>query len=176
MRTHLASAIAIALIATSAAAQQPASGKVAVISIQPITSMLTIYTGEVELAMSRSATIGVGATQFGGGDIGGNFNYLSGDLKLRYYPDSRAFQGFSFGGSVGMTRVSASSDNTQDSGSATAPSVGILLDYNWLLGSSKSFYVGIGAGAKALFLNSDEFQEDVTVRYPTARLSVGIAF
>ena len=177
MHTRLVSTLIIsAVIAGAAHAQAPLSGKSSVLSIQPVSSMLTVYTGEYELALSRSATVGVGATKFGGGDIGGSFNYLSGDLKLRYYPDGRAFQGFSFGGSVGMTRVSASSDNLQDEGSVTKPSIGIMLDYGWLLGASKSFYVGMGVGAKALFLHGNEFEEDFTARYPTARLSVGLAF
>ena len=177
MRSRLLSTLLIATVtATTAGAQTSAAGKSAVFSIQPITTMLTIYTGEVELAMSPSVTLGAGATYWGPDFDDEDFSYLSGDLKVRYYPDARAFQGFSFGGSVGLTRVAASSSNTQDNGSATKPSVGVMLDYNWLLGANKSFYVGLGAGAKALFINEDEFNSNITLRYPTARLSVGWAF
>jgi uncharacterized protein DUF3575 len=178
MRSRFLSTLLIATVAATAArAQTATSGKSAVLSIQPITSMLTIYTGELELAMSPSATIGVGTTYWSPDFDGEGFTYLSGDLKVRYYPDARAFQGFSFGGSVGLTRVSASSSNTQDNGSVTKPSIGLMLDYNWLLGANKAFYVGIGAGAKAVFINEDEFNnQSLTFRYPTARLSVGWAF
>ena len=176
MRTRLVSAFLIVATASAVRAQTISSGKSAVFSVQPISTMLTFYSGEAELAMSPSATIGIGGSHLGVGELGDNFTYTSGDLKLRYYPDARAFQGFSFGASVGMTRVTASSDNTQDSGSATKPTVGVFLDYNWLLGASKSFYVGMGAGAKKLFIGGDEFQESVTASYPTVRMSVGWAF
>ena len=178
MRSRLLSTLLIvAVTATAAGAQAPiSSGKSTVFSIQPISTMLTVYSGELELALSRSATLGVGATYWGPDFDDEEFSYLSGDLKLRYYPEGRAFQGFSFGGSLGLTRVSATDNNTQDSGSATKPSVGVMLDYGWLLGASKSFYVGLGAGAKAVFINDDEFNSNITVRYPTARVSVGWAF
>jgi hypothetical protein len=161
------------LVAGSASAQSnPApTGKSGVLSIQPISAMLTVYSGEGELAINRSVTLGVGATYWDAGSLGAdNASYLSGDFKVRYYPEAHALQGFSFGGSVGLTRVSES-----DTLSQTSPSIGVLLEYSWLLGASKTFYVAAGLGAKAVFVNTDDFN-DVTARYPTARLSVGFAF
>ena len=176
MRSLLSSVLIATVIATAAGAQAPVSGKSSVFSIQPISTMLTVYSGEFELAMSRSTTLGIGATYWGPDFDDAEFSYLAGDLKFRYYPEGRAFQGFSFGGSAGLTRVAASDNNTQDNGSVTKPSIGVMLDYGWLLGTSKSFYVGLGAGAKALFMSDDEFNQDITLRYPTARLSIGWAF
>ena len=174
--TYLMSALVLTVLGIGAAeAQAPTSGKISVLSIQPISTMLTVYSGEFELAMSRSATIGIGATHLGA-ELGEDFTYTSGDVKLRYYPEGRAFQGLSFGASVGMSRVAASSQNTQDSGSETKPSIGVMLDYGWLLGAQESFYVGLGAGAKAVFVGHDDFDAPGTFRYPTARLSVGWAF
>lgn len=46
---------------------------------------------------------------------------------------------------------------------------------NWLLGASKAFYVGLGLGAKRLFVDEKEVA-DVSGGYPTARVSVGFAF
>ena len=161
------------LVASSASAQaNPApTGKSGVLSIQPISAMLTVYSGEGELALNRSVTLGAGATYWDAGSLGDDdFTYLSGDLKLRYYPEAHALQGFSFGGSVGLTRVAEA-----DTVSQTSPSIGVMLEYGWLLGQSRSFYVGVGLGAKAVFINTDDF-DSVTARYPTARLSVGFAF
>lgn len=154
-----------------------------VLSIQPLSAMLTIYSGEFERRITPTMTLGVGATYWGGGfeeeDSSGDVSYTSGDLKLRYYPGAQPFQGFSFGAQVGMTRVTGqvSDDFTGESeeGSASGPTFGIALDYNWLLGPTQSFYVGLGLGAKALFID-EESVDNATARYPTARISVGYAF
>lgn len=146
-----------------------------VISIQPLSAMLTVYAGEFERRLTPSVTIGIGGTYWNAGDD--EFTYTSGDVKLRYYPSAQALQGFAFGGSVGLTSVEANDENTQDSGSASGPNIGVLLEYSWLLGERRNFFVGLGAGAKALLISDDEFSDDsVTLRYPTARISVGFAF
>ena len=175
MRFKTMSIAALVCLIPRLASAQEQTGKAAVISIQPISAMLTVYAGEVELAMSRSATIGVGGTYWSPDVIDGDFNYLSGDLKIRYYPEGHPFQGFSFGGSVGVTHLSASASSSS-SGSATGPSIGVLLDYNWLLGAEKAFYVGLGLGAKTLFISDKSVADQATLHYPTMRLSVGWAF
>ena len=174
MRFKTVSVLALACLIPRLASAQERIGKAAVISIQPISAMLTVYSGEAEIAMSRSATIGVGATYWSPDIIDGDFNYLSGDLKFRYYPEGRAFQGFSFGGSVGVTHLSAT--DSSSSGSAGGPSIGVTLDYNWLLGAEKAFYIGLGLGAKTLFISDKSVAEQATLHYPTMRLSVGWAF
>lgn len=175
MRFKTMSVLALVCLTPRLASAQERTGKAAVISIQPISAMLTVYAGELELAMSRSATIGVGGTYWSPDVIDGDFNYLSGDVKVRYYPEGRAFQGFSFGGSVGVTHLSASA-NSSSSGSASGPSIGVMLDYNWLLGAEKAFYIGLGLGAKTLFISDKSVADQATLHYPTMRLSVGWAF
>ena len=174
MRFARMSVVALVCLAPGLASAQEPTGKAAVISIQPINAMLTVYAGEAELAMSRSATIGFGATYWSPDVIDGDFNYASADVKIRYYPEGRPFQGFSFGGSVGYTHLGAT-DNTT-SGSAGGPSIGVMLDYNWLLGAQKAFYVGLGLGAKTLFISDKQVADEATLHYPTMRLSVGWAF
>jgi hypothetical protein len=177
MRVTQLSLVAFATLAPCLAnAQQEPPGKAAVISIQPLSAMLTVFAGEAEIAMSRSATWGVGATYWSPAVFGGDFAYLSGDVKFRYYPEGKALQGFSFGGSVGVTHLSASDNSTSSTGSATGPSIGVMLDYNWLLGAQKSFYVGLGLGAKTLFISDKSIADNATVHYPTGRVSVGWAF
>jgi len=176
MRPTVLSLIAFAAATPALASAQISTGKAAVLSIQPIDAMLTVYAGEAEFALSRSVTLGVGGTYWGPDITDGDFRYLSGDLKVRYYPEARPFQGFSFGGSVGVTQIKATDNTSQSSGSASGPSIGVMLDYNWLLGAQKAFYVGLGAGAKAVFISDKDISDNATVRYPTLRISVGWAF
>ena len=196
MRRHLhvllaASTVTLAFAPTILAAQSvpaPAgvslpSAKNQVVSLQPITAMFTLYSAELERKLTPTLTLGVGGTYWSDGedDTDGSVDakYASGDLKLRYYPGATPFQGFSFGVQAGVTRVSGSVTNEgtgeTEEGSTTGPTFGVALDHNWLLGASKSFYVGLGIGAKALFIDEDAI-DDATVRYPTARISIGYAF
>lgn len=161
--------------AALAQAVSTGSNPMQVISIQPLSAMLTVYAGEFERRLTPTVTVGVGGTYWSAGED--EFTYTSGDIKLRYYPSGQALEGFAFGGSVGMTSVEAGEENTEDSGSASGPNIGVLLEYSWLLGAQRNFFVGLGAGAKALLISDDEFSDDsLTLRYPTARLSVGLAF
>ena len=75
-----------------------------------------------------------------------------------------------------MTRVKGTDNTSQTTGSASGPSMGVMLDYNWLLGAQRAFYVGLGVGAKAVFISDKDISDNATVRYPTARISVGWAF
>ena len=150
-----------------------------VISFQPINAVFTVYAAEYERALKPTLTLGVGATGFFPGDL----SYTSGDVKLRYYPQARPFQGFSFGASVGVTRAGEEYTDFGGGGepverdrSVTGPSGGFMLDYGWLLGATQRFYVGLGVGAKVLFVDDEDFSDDFIARYPTARLSVGYAF
>jgi hypothetical protein len=176
-------AVALATLAAAPLAAQVAAPAGAVgappqqvISFQPIGAVLTVYAAEFERVVTPTLTLGVGATGFFPDEL----SYASGDLKLRYYPQGRPLQGFSFGASVGVTRVaedfSDDFEGSADEQSATGPSAGFLFDYGWLLGATQRFYVGLGAGAKVLFVDDSEFSDDFIARYPTARLSVGYAF
>ena len=176
LTSALVSAIAVAAAGTDALAQDLPHGKQQVLSVQPLSAMLTVYAGEFERALSPSMTLGVGATYWGVDEDDADASYLSGDLKLRYYPSGRALAGFSFGGSVGMTRVADEDDTDGTTSSATGPTIGTMIEYSWLLNAQRSFYIGLGAGVKALFIDEDEVDEDLTLRYPTVRFSVGWAF
>lgn len=174
MRAKSVCLVALLSVVPCLTRAQQFSGKVAVVSVQPLSTMLTFYSGEAELAMSRSASLGVGASYWSPDVSDGSARYMSGDLKIRFYPEGRPFQGFSFGGSLGVTHVSAK--DSDSSGDATGGSIGVMLDYGWLLGEQKSFYVGLGAGAKTLFISDQSVADNVTLHYPTARISVGWAF
>lgn len=174
MRTPLLLAAAFLAVPFATAAAQTSEAR-NVISIQPLGAMLTVYAVEFERAASPTLTWGVGATYWDAGDEGDELSYNSADLKVRYYPGT-ALHGFSFGGSLGYASVGATSTEGVDE-SVSGLSVGVLLEYQWLLGAKRNFSVSLGGGAKALMVKDDEVSSsDFTARYPTGRLSIGYAF
>lgn len=177
MRTRFLILAAATLVPFAAASAQSVAGPSNVISIQPIQAVFTIYSAEYERKVASAVTLGIGGTRLDLGDDADNLSWNSGDLKLRYYPQGTALQGFSFGGSVGYTSVSATNPFDGSDEKEAGPSFGILLEYQWLMGSSRNFAVALGLGAKAVMVSEDNItSSDYTARYPTARVSVGFAF
>jgi hypothetical protein len=184
MNKHVLTLAAVMLVPFAASSAQveatsvPISGPSNVISVQPLNAViLTMYSGEYERRTSRSLSFGIGATYWDAGDDSDNLKYTSGDLKLRFYPQGTALHGFSFGGSVGFSSISATSsfDGTEES--VSGPSFGILIEHQWLMGSARNFAVALGVGAKAVMVDEDEISnDDFIARYPTIRVSVGYAF
>jgi Protein of unknown function (DUF3575) len=169
---------ATSLLAGAASAQAVTAPKTAVISIQPLSAVFGVYSAEFEKALAPTVTLGVGGSYWSHDDDVSTTKYTSGDIKLRYYPEAHPFRGFSFGGQAGYTSLS---DETTFAGSgsdktkASGPTLGVALDYSWLLGESKSFYVGLGLGAKKIFASAKDIG-DATLAYPTAHVSIGYAF
>ncbi|HEX2716658.1 MAG TPA: DUF3575 domain-containing protein [Gemmatimonadaceae bacterium] len=185
MRTLRTIALAAALAIPAMVSAQAPAAKSNVLSIQPLAAMFTVYAGELEHRLGTASTIGLGASYWSHGDTnkdGSSGKYASGDLKLKYYPQGHALEGFSVGGQVGYTSLTGTettingSTTTTQKETLSGPTVGISLDYNWLLGATKGFYIGLGAGAKKLFIKDSAILTDVIATYPTARLSIGFAF
>lgn len=174
-RVLILSAFALLPLAT-APAQEIRPERRSVLSIQPLNAVFAAYSAEFEHAVGTAVTLGIGATYFNVGDGIDEVTYKSGDVKLRYYPNGTALMGFAFGVTGGYSGVSAVDFNGNKE-SASAPSLGVLLEYQWLLGLKRNFAVALGLGAKAIFINGDKFSSsDFVARYPTARVSVGYAF
>jgi hypothetical protein len=200
MRRSIAIAAAALLGAVSAplAAQQSAPpaavttvqapavvARAQALTIQPISIIVGFYSAEYERAVSRSTTLGLGAGYLDG-FVGSNDptdpTYLSVDAKVRYYPGEQPLRGFAIGVTGGYTSVTARDCNydvnfncvTRTNHTSGGPSLGFQLDYNWLLGRRQDFVVALGVGGKRLFIN--DRHGDLTVAYPTARVSVGMAF
>lgn len=173
IRSLLVSAAAALTPIMSVAAQQ-ASTPSNVISIQPLSAMMTVYSGEFERRVGQNVSLGFGGTYWAPGEDGEELTYTSGDVKLRYYP-TVALRGFSMGVSGGYTSVKETIGTTENS--QGAPSFGALLEYQWLMGARSNVAVTLGAGAKMLFINEDDFSSgDFIARYPTARISIGWGF
>ncbi len=176
-RVLVLSALALLPLATAPAQETTATAiPRSVLSIQPINAVFTAYSAEYEHAVGTAVTFGVGGTYFNVGDGVDEVTYKSGDLKLRYYPNGTALMGFSFGVTGGYSAVSGTDFNGATE-SASAPSLGVLLEYQWLLGLKRNFAVTLGVGAKAVFINDNSISSsNFIARYPTARVSIGYAF
>jgi hypothetical protein len=166
------------IVGTRALAQGTAPATRAnVLSINPLGIPFEVLSAEFERAATGNVSVGasVGYTS-----ISDEVDYLSLDAKARYYPNGPAPRGFSVGISAGYTRITdehVGFDGNEESYSA--PSLGVLVDYNWLLGASKRFFVGAGLGAKRVFGSEDDddlLDDDVSFAYPTARFQVGFTF
>ncbi len=144
--------------------------------VNPLAAIFNVYSGEYERTINPSTTLGAAGTYYG--FTSDDINYSTAEIKVRYYPQEHALSGFSLGASAGATRVSenlyCSGDICDTRASSTHPTLGIELDYNWLLGPSRRFAVGTGIGAKRLFGINDDYSGLVAL--PTGRLSVGLAF
>jgi hypothetical protein len=142
------------------------------ISINPLGIVFEYFSGEIEHAISRSASVGLTGSYASPFD----FTYTSFDVIGRYYPSEAGLRGFSIGPTVGFTHVS---DNQVcfdcSSSSANAFTVGAELDYSWILGPSQHFGVELGVGAKRLFITGQDSRQ-ISTALPTGRLSVGYAF
>jgi hypothetical protein len=166
--------VMLSVLGTGASAQQAPRQYLAV---NPLGLVFTVISAEYERAITNVASLGVSSSYWDTDDDGLDVQYFSIDAKARYYPSGRALEGFAIGGSVGYTtlRGSFTDDAGRETGRGNAISTGLVLDYNWLLGERNRFLVGTGIGAKRLWLLDIE-ESDVTVAYPTVRLSVGFAF
>ncbi len=110
-------------------------------------------------------------------------NYAWAEGKLRYYPSARGPRGFAIGASAGAARVKSYTEDdcfifcSDASGpSGTGATVGVFLDYSWLLGRSRRFYVGTGLGLKRVFGLGDAPGQTFPDVLGASRLQVGYAF
>ena len=159
--------------ASIASAQTSQPSRKTAFAINPLGIPFEIVSVELESAVHDAFT------------IAGNFSYFSPDeftrssfeVKGRLYPNERAPGGFSVGFGLGgvNTRENLSIDGVETKQDKTYPSIGVYVDYNWLLGKNSRFYVGTGVGAKRILGDRDDF-DDAPFVYGTARFLIGVAF
>lgn len=149
-----------------------------VLSTNPILFVFGWYTLEYERQLGAGTTIALGGSYFEyDDDDSGDEDYATADLKLRYYPNERVFRGFSIGASVGVARVDEVVDFfSGEQRSVTAPTVGLAMDYGWLIGRRDNVHIDLGIGARRAFYG-DEDDSDIELEVlPYLRLSVGLAW
>lgn len=144
------------------------------LSINPIALPFGWFAAEYERAISPAVTFGLGGTYFDiDDDRAGWF-----DAKVLYYPNETALKGFAVGLTAGFQRSTNTGDffdfsdeRRTDSGAT----LGVVVDYNWLLGKRDRFLIGLGIGAKRVLKNvSDDSALDQVI--PAGRFQIGLAF
>lgn len=159
----------------SSATQGAASSRSRVFAINPLGIPFEVVSVEFEQALSGAFT------------MAGNFSYFSPDdftrtsfeVKGRLYPNEEAPRAFSVALGLGLVNsrehIGDFASGTRTLRDKTHPSLGVYVDYNWLLGRSDRFFVGSGLGAKRILGDSDEF-DDAPFVYGTARFLIGVVF
>jgi hypothetical protein len=147
------------------------------VAADPIGIAVNITSLELETAVAPGITVG-GTVSY---STVSDQRFTSGDLVARYYPGEIVLKGFSLGLSGGYLKYSdlqcCTQGGTSDRESLSAPTIGLSLDYNWMLGGAKRFIVGTGVGAKRVLASQAERDRvGMDLAYPTVRFVVGIAF
>jgi hypothetical protein len=145
------------------------------VAVNPLGIPFNIGSAEIESAVASGITLG-GAASY---TAISHDRYTTFDAKLRYYPSEVVLQGFSIGASVGHSRFSTlvGSPTGDIRSGVDYNTIGLIVDYNALLGARKRFVLGTGVGAKRIIGNNDE-RERLGLSNPllTVRFVVGLAF
>jgi hypothetical protein len=182
LRCLTAGLMLIGFVSASSAAQSTENAglvrikNTSYIALNPLIVPFDLGSAEFETGVAQGTTVGAGVSYIDVDDQ----RYTSADFKVRYYPGEVVLRGFSVGFTAGYLRYSVARANFPDStdrATLDAPTIGIVTDFNWLLGGNKRFLVGTGLGAKRVLSSKDERQKvDLNRAYVTARFVVGLAF
>jgi hypothetical protein len=141
------------------------------IGFNPVGLPADIATVEIENAVAQGITVGGVASYIDVDDT----RFTTFDFKVRYYPGEIVLRDWSIGGTIGYTHFSNLVNGAREP--LNAPTIGIVLDKNWIYGRSQHFLIGTGVGAKRVIASSaDRDRADVGRAVVTARLIVGFAF
>jgi hypothetical protein len=141
------------------------------IGFNPIGLPADIGSVEIENAVAQGFTVGgVGSYT----DVSAH-RFTTFDFKVRYYPGDVVLRDYSIGGTLGYTRFSNVVSGTRQY--LNAPTLGIILDRNWIYGRSQHFVIGTGVGVKRVLASTaDRDRADVQRAVVTGRLVIGFAF
>src|ERR1051325_534962 len=176
-RFTIATAILVALGARAhAQVAQPTPALVSIpsrtyIGFNPIGLPADIGTSEIENAIAPGIPVGGVASYIDVSDR----RFTTFDFKIRYYPWEIVLRDYSIGGSIGYTKFSNIVQTVRQE--LSAPTIGIILDRNWVYGRGQHFIIGTGVGAKRVLASSDDrARADVSRAVVTGRLIIGFAF
>jgi hypothetical protein len=184
-KRFIAAAAAAALLSAAPARAQsdtvPAYQQV--VSANPLGLLFGYLNGEYERVIGSTSTVGVAGAYFSPGDDA----LATLEAKFRYYPQARPLSGFSIGASLGYGQVNDEEDfdefivdsqvRQEDGVTSSAFIVGIELNYNWLVGRDRRFFIGSGVGARRLIGGDIGDDSDFPVVIPSIRLvNIGFAF
>jgi hypothetical protein len=130
----------------------------------------------------------VGDMGLGGLTYADNGERISwGQAKVKYYPAESSLRGFALGLTAGMMSARTrdlfcpepfGGNCVDETRTESSPTLGVVIDYNWLLGKRQRLLLGIGAGARRVLKDVDENANDSPLEqvYPDGRFTVGFAF
>lgn len=181
---RLKSLIILALVtgAGSAAAQEraPSPNQIPIpsltyIGFNPIGLPFNVGTVEAETGVADGLTLGGVGSYI---DVD-NWRFTTFEAKGRYYPGGVVLRGAAVGATLGWSHIAhrRSINGVEERPALSAATLGILFDYDWILGRDQRLLVGTGVGIKRL-LASESSRKDVGVwpAIPTGRLVLGFAF
>ncbi|MDF1504832.1 hypothetical protein [Roseisolibacter sp. H3M3-2] len=193
LRPLLGGAVALLLaapVAAPLAAQAPAAPRPVrqAIGVNALALPFGLFSAEYEVALPTPGfAFGIGGswltTDVDDDDYDASDRDAWVELKGLYYPGERPFRGFSLGLSLGVHSARNSDGGICDFNgcrdaprrSQTAPTAGVLVSYDWLLGRAERFRVGLGVGAKRT-LRDVRRNDPLEQVYPDGRFIVGVAF
>ena len=122
------------------------------VATNPLAIPFGVFTLDVEAATRvPGLTFGVGGTL-----IANDRDLGWADARVMYFPGEVPLRGFALGLTGGLVHEKGDPTTTTcigDEGCAaerteTAPTLGVRVDYDWLVGARKRMLVGLGVGAK----------------------------
>lgn len=144
------------------------------VGVNPLGVLFQIFSAEIESGVAQGITLGGTASHI---DVD-NDRYSSAQFKFRYYPGDVVLRGFSIGATLGFLRYSTVADTTGATReSLDSPTIGLIGDYNWMLGRQGRLLIGTGVGAERILASSDDRKRvGIDRARATARFIIGIAF
>lgn len=184
MKKPLLAAVAAALACAAPALAQTdttATGRPAhpfLVTVNPIGVLADYYNVELERALSDVASLALAAEHSTTGDT--DISAL--DVRFRYYPQARMFSGLALGASLGYGSFDGDDYDYDDQGNVihrdrmTGPTLGLELDYSWLVGRDRRLYIGLGIGARRLLSGGDNSGDGPTIVPGGRYFGVGYTF
>ena len=165
--------------ARAQAAPPPPLPPIQSVAVNPLAIPFGVFSAEYEAALPVPGfTVGAGGTYWS--DDGDRDAWV--ELKGMYYPSEVPFRGFAVGLTAGVhsARNNGCDDLFGSCGSEgrrtqTAPTIGILTSYDWLIGRAERFRVGLGLGAKRV-LKDVGSRDPLWQVYPDGRFVIGLVF
>jgi hypothetical protein len=157
--TSVAALLAVALCVAGPARAQtgappaPRTPPRLAVATNPLAIPFGVFTLDVETA-TRTPGLTFGA---GGTWMTEDEDTAWADARLMYFPGEVVLRGFAIGVTGGVVHEQGNPNSTRcddrgvcrpERSSETAPTLGVRIDYDWLVGARKRMLVGLGLGAK----------------------------
>ncbi|MEO7521382.1 MAG: hypothetical protein ABIW79_06150 [Gemmatimonas sp.] len=171
--------------AQAASGASTAVGPSRLISTNPFLPLFGFFSAEYEQRLKDNVAFAISGSHT---EYDALYTHL--DAKVRLYPNEKALEGFGLASSLGIawvkrddcdSRIDFDCAPTSQGGEQarrrfTTPTFAIELDYQWLLGRTKSTAITVGFGAKRYLGGNDRDYIGIERVLPTGRLSIGYGF